>query len=98
MEQEDWQDAIDNPATYYELKDVAVALLGDPNGLASDSQPYMLIRCRHKETMLSMQFTFQVPKEVIPVLGTVFNVMHSDMERNVPLSDTNRFDIEDDDE
>lgn len=98
MQQEDWQDAIDNPATYYELKDVAVALLGEPDGSSSDSQPYMLIRCRHKETTLNVQFTFQIPKEVIPVLGTVFNVMHSDMERDVPLRDTTRFDIEDNDD
>lgn len=93
----DWQLLINDPSKVYEVKDSAVALIGDPLGSASEAQPYMVLEVRHVESSLEFDFMFALQTETVAKLGAVFTKMAVDIVNNGYL-DQSIYDFDDEDE
>lgn len=87
MSPEEWSKLLQDPATRYQIEDVAIALVGEPTDVSNDAQPTLICRVVHVETDMRLTFTFEVPHWLVDVMGNTFTRMAQDIANNVRLND-----------
>lgn len=90
MTPEEWANCLDNQATTYQLYDTALALIGDEDQPAGTSQPVMILRAKHIESGLDVEFTYYVNKDEVAVLADTLTQMNLDMLENKQLNEVRR--------
>jgi|DEB0MinimDraft_10_1074344.scaffolds.fasta_scaffold10055_4 hypothetical protein len=90
----DWLTLLNEPSIQYQVKDSAVALIGDPLGSTSEANPVMALTVEHIESSLEFNFLFNLNSETVATFAAVFTQMMHDIANNGFL-DTSVYEIED---